>query len=256
MQTMKVAYNDRGEGFARTGVESDSLDRLKDIHLDLVPRFGEGWNQHSMVTLRRQTISRILYYDWIYQKLVGKPGVICEFGVQWGGVMSTLQSLRGTYEPYNHQRKIYGFDTFSGFATVEQQDGIGHSPGDYSVDDNYVEVLSEILALQESQSPLSHIQKTFLVEGDASITIHDWLSENPGLAIGLAIFDMDVYKPTRDVLEAIKPRLFKGSVLVFDEFSCQAWPGETIAVDEVFGINNLRFEHYPHQPNCAICVVE
>ena len=108
----------------------------------------------------------------------------------------------------------------------------------------------------ESESPLSHIKKTFLVKGDASITIDKWLIDNPGLAIGLAIFDMDIYKPTKDVLKKILPRLFKGSILVFDEFSCGLWPGETQAIDEVIGISNLRFEHFPHTPNCAICIIE
>jgi hypothetical protein len=253
-EEIMMRRNKRGEDFFRTIEESNSLDRLKDIHLNLVPRLGEGWNQHSLVTLRRQSISRILYYDWIYQKLVGKPGVICEFGVQWGGVLTTLQNLRGIYEPFNHQRKIFGFDTFSGFASVVAQDGAGHKEGDYSVGEDYEVELAEILALQEQQSPLAHIKKTFLVKGDASKTIIDWLDENKGLAIGLAIFDMDVYKPTKDVLEAIKLRLYKGSVLVFDEFSCNEWPGETRAVDEVFGLNNLEFEHFPHQPNCAVCV--
>jgi len=251
---MKV--NERGEDFLRTNLEMEKLDELKERHINLIPRLGEGWNQHSLVTTRRQTMSRILYLDWIYKKLVGKPGVVCEFGVQWGGVLTTLINLRGMYEPYNHQRKIFGFDTFSGFSSVTKEDGLRHKTGDYATDVGYEDELSSILEIMESSNPLSHIKKTFLVKGDASVTIKNWLEENPGLAIGLAIFDMDVYKPTRDVLEAIKPRLFKGSILVFDEFSCSSWPGETLAVDEVLGIPNLRFEHFPHQPNCAICVVE
>ena len=100
-------------------------------HLD------ENWNQHSLVTLRRLSLSRVLYLDWIYKKLIGKPGVICEFGVQWGGVISTLSNLRGIYEPYNHQRKIYGFDTFEGFVDVGEQDGITHKKGDYSTKPGY-----------------------------------------------------------------------------------------------------------------------
>ena len=248
--------NERGEGFLRSEQEMNAVDELRDKHMNLIPRLGDNWNQHSLVTMRRQSLSRILYLDWIYNKLVGKPGVICEFGVQWGGVLSILTNLRGIYEPFNHQRKIYGFDTFEGFVDVTEEDGKGHRKGDYSTDIGYEKELSEILNNLESSSPLSHIQKTSLVKGDASETIKIWLQENPFVAIGLAIFDMDVYKPTRDVLEAIKPRLFKGSILVFDEFSCTAWPGETQAIDEVFGLSNLRFEHYPHQPNCAICVIE
>lgn len=250
-----MKQNEKGEGFIRSKSEESSLDQLKDIHLNLVPKLGENWNQHALVTLRRQSISRILYYDWIYQKLLGKPGVICEFGVQWGSGLSILQSLRGMYEPYNHQRKLIGFDTFEGFPQVCDLDA-GANVGDYATDAGYEHVLQTILDAHEQQSPLSHIKKNELVKGDASETINSWLEQHPGLLIGMAIFDMDIYKPTRDVLEAIKPRLFKGSVLVFDELSCDSWPGETIAVQEVLGINSLRFEHFPHQPNCAVAIYE
>ena len=37
----------------------------------------------------------------------------------------------------------------------------------------------------------------------------------------MAIFDMDIYKPTKDALNAIKSRFTKGSVLVFDELNCK-----------------------------------
>lgn len=251
-----MKFNKYGEGFSRTNEETESIDFLKNKHMKLIPCLGENWNQHSLVTLRRQSVSRILYLDWIYKKLVGKPGVILEFGVQWGGVLSILSNLRGIYEPYNHQRKIYGFDTFEGFVDVSDKDATGHKKGDYATYKNYEQELIEILENHEKSSPLSHIKKNFLIKGNASVTINDWLSENSGIAIGLAIFDMDVYKPTYDVLKAIKPRLFKGSILVFDEFSCDIWPGETRAVDEVFGLSNLRFEHFPHQPSCAICIIE
>jgi hypothetical protein len=70
----------------------------------------------------------------------------------------------------------------------------------------------------------------------------------------MAIFDMDIYKPTKDVLEKIIPRLTKGSLLVFDELSNEFWPGETLAVNEVLGLNNLSLRRFPHQTTCAWAV--
>jgi hypothetical protein len=67
----------------------------------------------------------------------------------------------------------------------------------------------------------------------------------------MAIFDMDIYQPTKDALETIKPRLTQGTVLVFDELNCSQFPGETEAINEVLQLNNLKLHHYPHQPNCA-----
>ena len=220
----------------------------------LLPRFGNQWNAHSLVTLRRQTISRILYYNHLYQLIVGIPGVICEFGVQWGATLAQLINLRGIYEPYNHSRKVIGFDTFEGFPTVDDKDGSLSRVGDYATAVNYEETLEELLSLHESFSPLSHVKKFELVKGDASVTIDHWLSDNPHAIVAMAIFDMDVYRPTRDVLEHIIPRLTKGSVLVFDELNCAHFPGETVALDEVIGINNLSLRHFPHQPYSAWAV--
>ena len=193
----------------RTADERNSLERLRQIHLNLVPRFGEGWNQQCLVTLRRQTISRILYYDWIYQKLLGKPGIICEFGVYWGATLATLQSLCSTYEPYNHQRKIFGFDTFSGFPSVHEKDGEEHSPGDFSVDAGYEKELEEILRIQEQQSPLSHIKKTHLVQGDVSITINQWLEQNEA---NYKVIPIRETPPNRAELRRMRKRLGWGRV--------------------------------------------
>jgi len=58
-------------------------------------------------------------------------------------------------------------------------------------------------------------------------------------------------KPTKDVLEKIIPRLTKGSLLIFDELNCPHFPGETAAVQEVLGLNNLTLKRHPHQSYCA-----
>lgn len=237
-----------------SSAEQDSNKRLFEIAQGLLPGYGNNWNAHSVLTLRRQSISRILYYDDLYKKILGVPGVICEFGVQWGTTLSQLMAFRGIYEPYNHSRKIYGFDTFEGFPVVDEKDHGFSQLGDYPVNPGHIELLEEILTIHESYSPLSHIKKFDLIKGDASLTVGPWLAENPHTIISMAIFDMDVYKPTRDVLELILPRLTKGSLLVFDELNAKTFPGETQAVDEVLGLNNIRLRHNPNQPICAWAV--
>jgi hypothetical protein len=165
--------------------------------------------------------------------------------------MTTLCNLRGIYEPFNHSRRICGFDTFSGFAGVDAADGKYSSDGDYSTSSNYEEELETILSLHESFSPISQIKKFDLVKGDVVETLPVWLDSNPHAIVAMAIFDMDIYKPTRAALELIVPRLTKGSLLVFDELNCPHFPGETQAVNEVLSLNNLRLKRFPHQPYCA-----
>ena len=240
----------------KSQVEQNLDQRLLEIAETLIPNLGDNWNINSLLLLHRQTISRVLYYDDLYRKIINVPGVICEFGVLWGATLSQLMAFRSIYEPYNHSRKIFGFDTFQGFVSIDDKDGNLSSEGDYSVKSGHFELLNEILAIHEKNSPLSHIKKYKLIEGDVSLTIGPWLDTNPHAIISMAIFDMDVYKPTKDVLRAILPRLTKGSLLVFDELNSDIFPGETRALAEVIGIGNLRLQRNPNAPNCAWAIWE
>ncbi len=228
--------------------------QLLELTQTLLPKFGHQWNIHNLASLKRQSLSRVLYYNHLYQKILETPGVICEFGVQWGATLAQLINLRGLYEPFNYSRKIFGFDTFEGFPELSQEDGPCATKGDYKTPQDYEKTLEILLNLHESFSPISHMKKFELIKGDASLTIHTWLEKNPHAIISMAIFDMDIYKPTKEVLEKIIPRLTKGSLLVFDELNCPYFPGETLAVQEVLGLNNLTLRHFPHQPYCAWAV--
>lgn len=225
--------------------------QLFEISASLLPRYGNRWNLHSLATMTRQSLSRVLYYNELYRKIIDVPGVILEFGVQWGATLAQLVNLRGIYEPFNYSRKIFGFDTFAGFSAVGEEDGAIADVGDYATMQNYRDTLERILSLHESFSPISHIKKFELIEGDASISIDRWLDDNPSAIVAMAILDMDLYRPTKDVLQRILPRLTKGSVLVFDELNCPQFPGETRALTEVIGIGNLKLHHFPHQAYCA-----
>ena len=240
-----------GEMTSRSNFENKLDSRLLTIQKELLPKYGGNWGVHSLVSLKRMAISRVIYYHELYQKIIQVPGVICEFGVQWGATMALLENFRGMYEPYNVSRKIFGFDTFEGFPEVDPKDGMFAKAGDYKSFDGYENILDEILGIHEQFSPISHIKKFELIKGDASQTINQWVDNNPHAIIAMAIFDMDIYQPTRDVLEKIIPRLTKGSLLVFDELNCAHFPGETTAVQEILGLNNLTLRRFPHQSYCA-----
>lgn len=208
--------------------------------------------------LNRQTLSRILFMQEMYQRIIPVHGIVAEFGVRWGQNLALFSSLRGIYEPYNHNRKVVGFDTFSGFPTLSEKDGtdpIVHL-GAYGVTQDYQAYLDAVLAYQEMESPLSHINKFELVTGNASDTLEKYLQEHPQTIIALAYFDFDVYEPTKRCLELIKDHVTKGTVIGFDELNCQAFPGETQAVKEVFGLNRYAIRRSPLNPSPSYIVVE
>ena len=60
------------------------------------------------------------------------------------------------------------------------------------------------------------------------LPLPQYLRDNPQTIISLAYFDFDLYKPTRDCLEAILPYLTKGSILAFDELNAAEFPGKLL----------------------------
>ncbi len=197
--------------------------------------------------MNRQTLSRIVFMHELYQKIIPIHGIIIEFGVRWGQNLALFSSFRGMYEPYNYNRKIVGFDTFAGFPAVAKEDGTDTiaTTGAYDVTARYEDYLNTVLAYHETESPMSHIKKYELIRGDACETTADYLQKHPETIVALAYFDFDIYEPTKKCLELIKDHLTKGSVIGFDELNCPWFPGETIAVKEVFGLSKYSIRRSP-----------
>ena len=243
-----------------SGINTPRQQKLRDLHGRISDKLPTPiWNlNNSLMFSDRLSISRILYFDNLYRQIVGNTGIICEFGVLYGSTLSLLANLRGIHEPYNFLRKIVGFDTFSGFndQLTDGERAQGWEAGDFSVPEDYQDTLAELLDAHETYSPINHKRKFELVKGDVTVTFDKWLDDNPAAVIAMAIFDMDVYQPTKHVLERIIPRMPKGSILAFDELNYPLFPGETVAVHEVLGIHNLRLRTDPHNAAQAWCVIE
>ncbi len=206
---------------------------------------------HTPLFLKRQELSKVLYFDYLYQQFLNTHGVIMEFGTRWGTNMVTLSNLRGIYEPFNYNRKIIGFDTFEGFKNTNAKDDGKHDiikEGAFSVTENYTDYLDQLLLIHQNESPLSHINKYEIVKGDAPVQLSKYLSENPQTIIAFAHFDFDIYKPTLDCLNIIKPHLVKGSIISFDELNDPNFPGETKAVNEAFGLNTIELKRFSPCP--------
>ena len=208
--------------------------------------------------ISRQNLSRILFMHELYQKIINVHGVVIEFGVRWGQNLALFENFRGIYEPFNHNRKIIGFDTFEGFASLDEKDGGGEimREGSYGVSSDYENTLSQILDYHESESPIPHIKKYDLIKGDTTVTVKEYFEENPHTVVALAYFDFDIYKPTFECLKIISEHVTKGSVIAFDELNCKEFPGETIALKEVFGLDKYAIKRTPLNPLISYLVVE
>lgn len=208
--------------------------------------------------MNRQNLSTLLFMVELYKKIIDVHGVVMEFGVRWGRNLALFESLRGIFEPYNHNRKLIGFDTFEGFPSVHPKDGKADiiSKGSYNVTEHYQDYLTQILNYHEQESPIAHLKKFELIKGDATLQIQKYLKENPQTIVALAYFDFDIFEPTKKCLEAIKEHLTKGSVIGFDELNHKDYPGETLALKEVFGLDKYRIQRTIFSPTQSYIVIE
>lgn len=202
--------------------------------------------------VRHRDIARLLYKAEIYQSILTVPGCIFECGVLYGAGVATWMHLREIYEPVNFSRRIFGFDTFTGFPSVSTEDGCSALVGHFNVAPAK-DAIMEALAAQQHTAKLALQHGLTIVTGDVENTLPIILEKDASITIALLYLDLDLHKPTQAVLNACWPRLVKGSVIVFDEFNCTDWPGETKAALEWLGQHGYAsIERSPTVPHMAV----
>lgn len=206
----------------------------------------------------RPVIMRFLCRYEIFKQVLNIHGSVIECGVLLGGSLMAWAQFSTILEPINHQRKIIGFDTFSGFPSIATEDKTGTSehakPGGLAIDS--FQDLQESIRLYNMNRPLSHIDKVKLVRGDIKETVPLFLKENPHTVISLLHLDVDVFEPTSVALEYFVPRIPKGGIIVFDELNAETFSGETIAVMQKLGINNLRIQRLTFGSQISYAIIE
>jgi hypothetical protein len=131
-----------------------------------------------------------------------KNGLYVEFGVAKGGGCRTFGKMLG-----EHGLTMTGFDSFEGLQ--EDWTGIttGREAGAFSTGGQLPEVPDNVT----------------LEKGWVQDTLPGYLKANPSKPFGFLHMDMDTYTPTAFALNAVKSRLRKGTVILFDEL--YGYPG-------------------------------
>ena len=171
----------------------------------------------------------------------------------------TWAHLSAILEPMNHQRRIIGFDTFTGSTSIRKEDKGTTASKLYKTDDVTIDTfedMQECIRIHDIGRPLSHIEKVRLVRGDIKETVPKFIEDNPHLVVSLLYLDVVLYEPTITALEYFVPRMPKGSVIGFDELNADAAPGESRAVIERLGVNNLRIQRPTFGTQVSYALVE
>ncbi len=214
--------------------ESETIDLIERI--EAFPKY-----------VSRQSMAKFLTKYEIFKKILPVNGSIVECGALHGAGTLAWAKLSAIFEPANHTRKIYSFDTFGGFPSVHDEDKAGtfnqlHKGGLTGSTQESVQRAVEVFDMNRA---ISHIPKVELIAGDIMETADKFIEGNPHLVVSLLYLDFDLYEPTKKALEVFVPKMPIGSIIVFDELNAKIFPGETRAVDEVLGLKNLRIERFP-----------
>jgi len=203
----------------------------------------ERLQNFSLYTPRQDLTNFLIRYE-IFKRVLAVHGSIIECGVLRGGGLMAWAQFSAIFEPTNHQRRVVGFDTFSGFPKLSKEDHSSESDearrGGLAVDS--YDHLRHCIELFDMNRFVGHVTKVELVRGDATKTIPQYLTENPQLIVSLLYLDFDIYDPTLMALKHFLPRMPKGAVIAFDELNSKDWSGESIAVLESLKLREFRIE--------------
>lgn len=227
----KKAYGLAEHAFERSSIPL--LDKLESF-----PRFAT-----------KRSLARFMAREQLFREILHINGNIVECGVLNGAGLFTWAQLSSILEPVNYSRKIVGFDTFEGFPSVSNKDNTGvlvSNPGDLR--GSALDELELSVEKYNAERYLSHISNVTLVKGDFNTTAEAYLKSHQHTVVSLLYLDFDLYEPTQKALELFLPKMPRGAIVAFDELNCDSFPGETLAFEEVVGINRHELRRFSFEP--------
>lgn len=189
-------------------------------------------------------IGRFLAISDLVRQVIDIPGNIIELGTWHGANLIWMAKLIRLLKP-NSLTEIYGFDSFEGIKLTAAQDYLDPEHlGKYVGNE---ELLRDVIGLYEFD------EFVHLIVGNIESTLPKFLDNRPEMMFSLVYCDTDLYNSTKVALQRLEERLVRGGIVIFDEFNSAVFPGETMAVREVFGDRyQLRTINWTRQPTAYI----
>jgi len=215
------------------------MENLKKIEIiDTEQKIFDGFNDF-ILSSDKKVFGKLLARTLLLNEVKDIPGDIVECGVFKGTGLLTFLKLKNYLMPNTH-KKVIGFDFFESDALVETLHG---------QDKQLMKSLFEDRNMQHNKNYCDSLKQKIinfgfrehefdLVKGDVSKTTFNFLKDKPGFRISLLYIDVDVEKPTLDILQAFWDKVSKGGIVVFDEYAFHSW-SEANGADTFFKDKNV-----------------
>ena len=178
-------------------------------------------------------IKKIICHYEIFKKTLKVPGSIIECGVFKGNSLIRFLIYRDLITK-SSKKSIYGFDAFGKFPKQE------------IVEDNrfakdHDKNIGKGIRFSELNFNLKKKFKNFfLIKGKVEKTIPILLNKKPKIKISLLHLDLDVYEPTKFVLEKLYNKVSKGGIILIDDYG--QVPGATRATKNFFKDKKIKLK--------------
>lgn len=172
-------------------------------------------------------IEKLLMQYSVFCKSLKIPGAIVECGVFKGASFSRYAMFRKIHNV--EDKLLIGFDAFGLFPETSFVDDMKLRGEFIEIDGKEGISIEQLNAVLENKSCSINTQ---LIKGDICETVPSYVKDNPNFKISFINLDVDIYEPSKSVLENLYPLLTSGGVLLLDNYS--EFPGETKAVDDYF----------------------
>lgn len=199
------------------------LDFFNPIHRYQVDQFEECYNHFkkyfptSMLFNNHSDIREFSILEAL-ENDTKKQQLFLEFGVATGSTINF-------FSKYLSNKKIFGFDNFTG----NKEHWIG----------NKTRIKG---AWNRGGKPPKVNNNVELIIGDIQNTLENFLAKN-NYEINFVHIDVNTYETTKFILERLKPKLIKGSIIIFDDYyNLPGWKsGEHKAMTEVFLDSEFKY---------------
>ncbi len=188
----------------------------------------------------RYNLARFLVHYELFKEIYLLPGAIIDLGVFQGGSTFTWAKLCEIFCPTDVKKKVYGFDTFEGFPSLNKEDGTvsdidDRKAGGYFGGSSIVKDLDLAQKAMNQDKHIRHIDRIEFVKGDIKKTVPKFAkTKGNEFRIALLNCDVDLYEPTSIALEHFVPYMVRGGIIILDEYATDVFGGESKAVDEYF----------------------
>mgnify|MGYP001342933945 CR=1 FL=1 len=194
--------------------------------------FKKKWDYENgfYLTSDKSRLQKIITHYEIFKKTRKVRGDIIEFGVFKGNSLIRFATYRDIFKS---NKKIIGFDAFGRFP-------IQNNKNDNKFIKKFEKESGIGISLNNLKSFLNKkkLKNILLYKGNIETTIEEFLKENKLLKISFLHIDVDVYQPTKIILEKLFDKVSRNGIILFDDYS--VIEGETKAVDEFLKKKNIK----------------